>query len=59
MFDAHSLRQQFPALNRARDGRLPIFPSGVRLELVPNDCPEIQDRPEDDLGPFRKAFEEK
>ena len=29
------------------------------LEVVPNDCPEIQDRPEDDLGPFRKAFEEK
>ena len=29
------------------------------LEVVPNDCPEIQERPEDDLGPFRKAFEEK
>lgn len=29
------------------------------LEVVPNDCPEIQDHPEDDLGPFRKAFEEK
>jgi hypothetical protein len=26
---------------------------------VPNDCPEIQEQPEDDLGPFRKAFEEK
>ena len=29
------------------------------LEVVPNDCPEIQEQPEDDLGPFRKAFEEK
>lgn len=29
------------------------------LEVIPNDCPEIQERPEDDLGPFRKAFEEK
>ena len=29
------------------------------LEVVPNDCPEIQEHPEDDLGPFRKAFEEK
>ncbi|TAK21553.1 MAG: hypothetical protein EPO26_14510 [Chloroflexota bacterium] len=29
------------------------------LEVVPNDCPEIQENPEDDLGPFRKAFEEK
>jgi len=29
------------------------------LEVLPNDCPEIQESPEDDLGPFRKAFEEK
>ena len=29
------------------------------LEVVPNDCPEIAEQPEDDLGPFRKAFEEK
>ena len=29
------------------------------LEVVPNDCPEIQEQPGDDLGPFRKAFEEK
>jgi cysteine desulfurase family protein (TIGR01976 family) len=35
MFDVHALRRQFPALNRARDGRLPIFLDGPGGTQVP------------------------
>jgi cysteine desulfurase family protein (TIGR01976 family) len=35
MFDVYRLRQQFPALNRPRDGRLPIFLDGPGGTQVP------------------------
>jgi cysteine desulfurase family protein (TIGR01976 family) len=35
MFDVYNLRQQFPALNRPRDGRLPIFLDGPGGTQVP------------------------
>jgi cysteine desulfurase family protein (TIGR01976 family) len=35
MFDVHNLRRQFPALNRACDGRLPIFLDGPGGTQVP------------------------
>jgi cysteine desulfurase family protein (TIGR01976 family) len=35
MLDATSLRQQFPALSRARDGRLPVFLDGPGGTQVP------------------------
>jgi cysteine desulfurase family protein (TIGR01976 family) len=35
MFDVHQLRQQFPSLQKARDGRLPIFLDGPGGTQVP------------------------
>ena len=35
MFDVYGLRQQFPALNRPRAGRLPIFLDGPGGTQVP------------------------
>jgi cysteine desulfurase family protein (TIGR01976 family) len=35
MFDVHALRRQFPALNRPRDGRLPVFLDGPGGTQVP------------------------
>jgi cysteine desulfurase family protein (TIGR01976 family) len=35
VFDVHSLRQQFPALNQTRDGRRPIFLDGPGGTQVP------------------------
>src|SRR5262249_62385856 len=35
MFDVSRLRQQFPALNRPRDGRLPVFLDGPGGTQVP------------------------
>src|ERR1700736_4183364 len=35
MFDVHSFRQQFPALQRMRDGQLPVFLDGPGGTQVP------------------------
>ena len=58
-----------PERTLPRVGKVKLFslsaqnPCQARYGLIEsNACPvspEIQDRPEDDLGPFRKAFEEK